>query len=56
MTDQIDSSLHNDVMCEKMTNQNFKLNAFMKKTYYTEKKAMVKEDPIKEEAQVVEAI
>ena len=50
MTGQIDSSLHNDVMCEKMTNQNFKLNAFMKKTYYTEKKAMVKEDPIKEEA------
>ena len=51
MTDQIDSSLHNDVMCEKMTNQNFKLNAFMKKIYYTEKKTMVKEDLIKEEAQ-----
>ena len=25
-------------MCKKMTNPNFKLNAFMKKFYYTEKK------------------
>ena len=28
-------------MCKKMTNPNFKLNAFMKKFYYTEKKTMI---------------
>ena len=49
---------YNEVMCEKMTNPNFKLNAFMKKFYYTEKKAMVILSllAIKEEAQVVEVI
>ena len=30
--------IYNEVMCEKLTNPNFKLNAFMKKFYYTEKK------------------
>ena len=30
-----------EVMCEKMTNPNFKLNALMKKFCHTEKKAMV---------------
>ena len=29
----------NNVICEKMTNPNFKLNAFMRKFYYTEKKS-----------------
>ena len=33
--------IYNEVMCEKLTNPNFKLNAFMKKFYYTEKEAMV---------------
>ena len=28
-------------MCEKMSNLNFKLNAFMKRFHYTEKKAIV---------------
>ena len=45
-------------MCKKMTNPNFKLNAFMKKFYYTEKEAMVILSvlAIKEEAQLVEVI
>ena len=45
-------------MCEKVINPNFKLNAFMKKFYYTEKKAMITVSvlAIKEEAQVVEVI